>query len=174
MATEQNFKFLSQGQLDDMAEHYSEAEQSVTLEQEQWLLFSLGKELFSISMNELDEIALVSGGIAIPSIKKHVIGLISLRGEPMVLVDTSKALGLKATEKFQQLQRVLVLKDDDGKPSGFLVDSIIKVTELSNWQDHAESEQQHYHSRFVEAITEYSGNGVSRLNPAELIRCINE
>ena len=174
MTAEQRLAFLSQAQLDEMAAQYAEDKREVELEQEQWLVFSLGEELFSLSMNDLDEIALVRGGIAIPSIKKNVIGLINLRGEPIILIDTKKILNLSITESSHALQRVLVIKDQDGKLNGFLIDAIVKVTELKNWQSHSENQQQQYHSRHIDAITEYQGKGVSRLNTAELLCSINE
>ncbi len=174
METSTDVAFLTQSQLDQMAAHYGKVKGEVTLEQEQWLLFSLGNEIFALSMKELDEIATVTGGVAIPSIKRHVIGLISIRGEPMVLVDTGQAIGLPPAESLHDQQRVLVLKDSDGQLAGFLIDSIVKVTGLSEWQSLGDGEQQHYHSRFVEAVSEYEGKGVSKLNFAELISCINE
>ncbi|OUS32531.1 hypothetical protein A9Q99_00200 [Gammaproteobacteria bacterium 45_16_T64] len=64
-----NRTFLTQGQLEQVAAHYGAAEQAVALEHEQWLLFMLGEEIFSLSMNELDVISEISSGVAIPSLK---------------------------------------------------------------------------------------------------------
>ncbi|OUS32530.1 hypothetical protein A9Q99_00195 [Gammaproteobacteria bacterium 45_16_T64] len=90
----------------------------------------------------------------------------------MVLVDTAQAIGLAPTETLDSAQRVLVLKGSEEQTAGFLVDSIVKVTELSDWQSIGEDDQKHQ-SRFVDAISEYDNKGVSKLNLHKLVSCID-
>lgn len=165
-------EFLSHHQLQQIAADYARDEQESTLDLDQWLIFSLGNELFTLSMNELDQVANVSSGIAVPAVSSHILGLITVRGEPLILVDMGQALGLRHAPEPNEHQRVLVLKDDKGQAAGFLVDAIIKVTDLSDWQKQSDQEHQQQFSHFVEAISDYNGRGVSRLCPSQLLNCI--
>jgi chemotaxis signal transduction protein len=172
MQTEQTDHFLSQSQLEEVATRYTEAEEKAVMSQQEWVVFELGDELFTLSMNELDEISSMQGGIAVKAINRHVLGLISIRGEPVILVDMGQTLGVRPAIEPNDLQRVLVLRNNEGESAGFLVDRIIKVTDFNNWQQ-ADSARHHYHSEFIKAITEYQGRGVSQLCSDALLAGLN-
>lgn len=174
MQTDSVQDFLTESQLHQLAADYAVEKQEMAVDEEQWLVFYLGKELFSILMNELDEIAKINSGIAIPSVNHHVLGLINVRGEPVILVDLANVLGLRTSLEANDKQSVLVLKDSENQLAGFLVDELVKVTKIARWQSQGDLAHKDTQSRFVDAISEYQGAGVSRLNAKELIMCIGE
>jgi len=174
MQTDTAKNFLTESQLHRLAADYAAVKQEIAVDQEQWLVFYLGKELFSLSMDELDEIAKVNSGIAIPSVNRHVLGLINVRGEPVILVDMAKVMGLRTSLEATDKQCVLILKDSENQLAGFLIDGVVKITEIANWQTQGDLAHKDTQSRFVDALSEYQGAGVSRLNANELIMCIGE
>lgn len=96
----------------------------------EFILFRLGEERFAANLDELDEVANVSGGIAVAHASSLVLGLTNLRGEVLPLLDTGALLDARSSVSIGAGNRTLVVRDRRGRRSGLPVDAVIGVANL--------------------------------------------
>jgi len=92
------------------------------------LAFSLVGEEYAIDILEIQEIIKLPEITALPRIKDFVLGIVSLRGTIVPIVDLRKLMGLGDTE-YSRATRVLVIRSDD-EPIGIVVDSVTSVLRI--------------------------------------------
>jgi len=131
----------------------------------QWLVFQLDKDLYTVSMNELYEVAAATGGAALPHPPPGVVGLINLRGETILLADMGAILSNRSYPPPHLDQRILIFKDDDDHRTGFLVDKI-KGIELMNDSVFSpyRADESDTQRLFVETAAEVKGKTIVRVN----------
>ena len=167
MENNENLAFLTQDELDKWAALYSEStkeeEKSGVLDQ--WLVFQLNKDLYTVSMNELYEVAVMTGGTALPHPPRGVMGLINLRGETILLADMGSILSSRSCPSPDIHQRILIYKDKDGHRTGFLVDRIkgIELLADSSFKTY-KAEDKDTQGLFVEQAAEINGKTIARVN----------
>ncbi len=94
-----------------------------------YLGFLLGKEEYVVAMERVKEIIRLREITEIPGAPPHLLGIISLRGIIVPVIDARKKLGLNASEPDEH-SRILILYNDD-EYTGLLVDKITEIMEIS-------------------------------------------
>ncbi|MCX7073207.1 MAG: chemotaxis protein CheW [Methylococcales bacterium] len=96
---------------------------------EQMVVFRLGKEEFGVPIASVQEIVRVPDELThIPRAPAFVEGVINLRGAVLPVVDQRRRLGLAQIERCEQ-QRIMVFLFD-GVRTGFIVDSVAEVLKV--------------------------------------------
>lgn len=95
------------------------------------LTFILGREEYAFKISEVQEIIRPLGVTMIPNSKDYLLGITSLRGKIIPVVNLKKMLSLDGkTAEGDKKQRILILKGPKG-PVGAIVDRIIGVIRTS-------------------------------------------
>lgn len=99
-------------------------------EEEQVVVFRLGKEEFGVPIESVQEIVRLPDEMTkVPKAAAAVEGVINLRGAVLPVIDLRRRLGLPPVERSDR-QRIVVLVID-GVRTGFIVDSVAEVLKVS-------------------------------------------
>lgn len=98
-------------------------------DEEQVVVFRLGKEEFGVPIETVQEIVRLPDEMTkVPKASPSVEGVINLRGAVLPVIDLRRRLGLTAVERSDR-QRIIVLVID-GLRTGFIVDSVAEVLKV--------------------------------------------
>ena len=98
-------------------------------EEEQVVVFRLGKEEFGVPIASVQEIVRLPDEMTkVPKAAAAVEGVINLRGAVLPVIDLRRRLGLAAVERSDR-QRIVVLVIDNVR-TGFIVDSVAEVLKV--------------------------------------------
>jgi purine-binding chemotaxis protein CheW len=98
-------------------------------DEEQVVVFRLGKEEFGVPIGSVQEIVRVAEELTrVPKAPPCVEGVINLRGAVLAVMDLRRRLGLEQVERSDQ-QRIMVFLID-GARTGFIVDSVVEVLKI--------------------------------------------
>lgn len=115
---------------DEYIQGLSTTSKSDEAEQVQWLGFYLGTEEYALDLEVVSELIKPRALTELPQVPDYVLGIISLRGEVIPVVDLKGRLGLKPDELCDlELQRIVVCDGDDQRV-GLLVDRISQVVSI--------------------------------------------
>ncbi|MFI3123753.1 MAG: chemotaxis protein CheW, partial [Methylococcales bacterium] len=107
----------------------SDVSKAAIEDDEQMVVFRLGKEEFGVPIESVQEIVRVPEELThIPRAPAFVEGVINLRGAVLPVVDQRRRLGLPQIERSEQ-QRIMVFLFD-GVRTGFIVDSVAEVLKV--------------------------------------------
>ncbi len=117
----------------DALSHETKANEVATADSsdddEQVVVFRLGKEEFGVPIDSVQEIVRVPDELSqVPKAPPFVEGVINLRGAVLPVVDLRRRLGLPAVERSDR-QRVMVFLTR-GVRTGFIVDSVAEVLKI--------------------------------------------
>lgn len=98
--------------------------------QAELILFRLGDERFAVRIGDIDEVASVTGGVAVAHASPLLLGLTNLRGEVLPLLDTGALLGVASEFSLGPRNRTLILRDAGGRRCGLPVDAVLAVQSL--------------------------------------------
>jgi purine-binding chemotaxis protein CheW len=90
------------------------------------LTFRLGEEAYALPVERVREIVRMRPLTPVPRVPAEVLGVVSLRGEIVEVVDLRVRLGLPSTGPVRRT-RIIVLHGDSGRVTGLLVDEVTKV-----------------------------------------------
>ncbi len=93
-----------------------------------FLCFTLDEAEYGVDLTFVTQIVKPPPLTWVPRVKPHILGIISIRGEGVTLIDTRRLLGLSPTS-WPKTARVLMTKLDDEK-IGLLVDSVKQVRRI--------------------------------------------
>ncbi len=132
------------------------------------LTFSLTEEIFSFRIHEIQEIIKPPKMTAIPRMGPHVIGITSLRGKIIPVIDLKKRLSLSGGGDDRK-QKILVLNGPQG-PIGALVDRVIGVirplaSEIGETPPHLHETE----TRFIDGVVLVGGKFVSIIKADETL-----
>ncbi|WP_028535500.1 chemotaxis protein CheW [Paludibacterium yongneupense] len=97
---------------------------------EQMVVFRLGREEFGVPIDSVQEIVRVPDELThVPKAPSFVEGVINLRGSVLPVVDQRRRLGLATLERNEQ-QRIMVFTFN-GVRTGFIVDSVTEVLKVA-------------------------------------------
>ena len=96
--------------------------------QQELLAFDLGKETYALDILRLRGIVTRRPATEVPRAPDYLLGIVSLRGQIVPLIDLRLRLGLPATPP-TRATRILVV-DQAGESFGLLVDSVRQVVRL--------------------------------------------
>lgn len=98
-------------------------------DEEQVVVFRLGKEEFGVPIDSVQEIVRVAEELTrVPKAPPAVEGVINLRGAVLPVMDLRRRLGLEQVARSDQ-QRIMVFLID-GARTGFIVDSVVEVLKV--------------------------------------------
>jgi purine-binding chemotaxis protein CheW len=104
-------------------------EDEATDDDEQVVVFRLGKEEFGVPIDSVQEIVRVPEALThVPKAPPFVEGVINLRGAVLPVIDLRRRLGLSTVERCDR-QRVMVFLIQ-GMRTGFIVDSVAEVLKI--------------------------------------------
>ena len=93
------------------------------------LTFSIADEFYAIDINTVVEIVMVRPITRIPNADPSVVGIFSLRGAIVTLIDVRGRLGLRPGEGGGLDERVVVVQHA-GENMGFIVDLVVRVVKV--------------------------------------------
>ena len=93
------------------------------------LAFLLSGEEYVIAVEQVNEVLKMWSLTPVPNAPEHILGVSSLRGTMLTIIDLGKRLGL-GTATMNEKSRVVVVTVDDEKV-GFIVDRVTGVVKLS-------------------------------------------
>lgn len=96
------------------------------------LLFSLGKELFGISVENVLRVINLERVISIPKAPAFIAGAINLEGNVVPVVNLSRKIGLDQSGDLKD-QKVIILEvihDDENIQVGVLIDEVLDVISM--------------------------------------------
>lgn len=91
--------------------------------------FKVGEETFAADIMQIREIILCRKVTHIPKAPDFIEGIINLRGRVIPVIDMRKRLGLPAIEQ-TRAARIIVMKFQDRKRVGIIVDSVVNVIRI--------------------------------------------
>jgi purine-binding chemotaxis protein CheW len=139
------------------------------------VLFELGDENFALHIDQLDEIASVQKGTALPHLHAALMGLMNLRGNTFLLVDTAQAIGLRlSTVKTTADQRVLIVKDPQGVQTGLLVDKVSTAISMQSIDFKSFTTQDQTKNHFVSEIGRWNNKSIGRFDLTHLLNSVND
>jgi purine-binding chemotaxis protein CheW len=94
----------------------------------QWVTFSLGEEKYGINVMQVQEVLRVSKIAPVPGAPTYVLGIISLRGNVVTVIDTRNRFGLMPREQDDATRIVII--ETDAHIIGIMVDSVAEVVDL--------------------------------------------
>ncbi len=98
-------------------------------DEEQVVVFRLGKEEFGVPIESVQEIVRVPEELTrVPKTPAFVEGVVNLRGSVLPVIDQRRRLGMKMVERNDR-QRIMVFLLD-GVRTGFIVDSVAEVLKI--------------------------------------------
>ncbi|MEB0140152.1 MULTISPECIES: chemotaxis protein CheW [unclassified Undibacterium] len=109
---------------------------------EQFVVFLLGKEEFAVPIDSVQQIVRVAETLTkVPKAPPEVEGVVNLRGAVLPVMDLRRRLGLDQIERSDR-QRIMVFLTA-GVRTGFIVDSVVEVLKI--------------HKSTIEAAPDFSG-----------------
>lgn len=95
---------------------------------EQYVIVTVGKELFGIKIYDINEIIKMKTIIEIPNSRKFIEGVINLRGKIVPVINLHKRIG---NEEFTPTKNTrIVVTNYQNETVGLIVDKVSKVTYL--------------------------------------------
>jgi purine-binding chemotaxis protein CheW len=97
----------------------------------EFLTFRLAGTPYAVPVERVREIVRMRPLTPVPRVPASLVGVISLRGEIVEVIDVRPRLGMPSAE-ITRATRIVVLHGDDGRTSGLLVDGVsdvLRVTE---------------------------------------------
>ena len=170
-------EYLSRSKLEENASRYADSTVGQARTREDYLVFILNGERVAIELKSLDEISEVSNGISLPQTHPSILGLISLRGETVLLFDLASLTGNSAITEPQPHQRVLVLADGVEQRWAFLVERIEGVISLEteSFQNAQDREREmELRTDLISAVAEHEDKSLALINIDTLVELARE
>lgn len=104
------------------------ADEEYVFESRKWLAFLLGNEEYALDIGDIIEIIKPREITDIPRVPEFILGVVSLRGVLITILDLKNRLHLGLTELTPE-SRIIVCQHDD-RVAGLLVDSLTHVVNI--------------------------------------------
>ncbi len=92
----------------------------------EFLCFTVDGDPYAIPVERIREIVRLKTITDVPRVPPEILGVISLRGEVVQVLDLRLRLGVQASE-LTRTHRIVVLHGDEGEVTGLLVDTVREV-----------------------------------------------
>ncbi len=93
-----------------------------------FLCFTLGDEEYGVDLNLVCQVLKPPPLTWVPRLEKHILGVVSIRGAVVTLVDLRQLIGLQATT-WPRMSRVLIVEVNN-EQIGLLVDCVTQVRRI--------------------------------------------
>jgi purine-binding chemotaxis protein CheW len=104
-------------------------EEPAPLAREEYLTFLLGPEEYAVAIERVREVVRAPPITEVPRAPAHVLGVVTVRGEVVAVVDPRRRLGLAPAPHEEGEGKVVIVDAGDG-PCGLLVDRVASVVRL--------------------------------------------
>lgn len=150
------------------ADELTPAETEETVEVVELLVFSLYNEEYAFKVSELEEIIRPQQITTIPRTPEYLLGVTSLRGKIIPVVDLKKMLSLTGRDNATR-QKIIILKGNKG-PIGVTVDMIAGVVRLDE-QALTESPPHLNESqlKYIKQVAIFKNRFISIINTEEIL-----
>jgi purine-binding chemotaxis protein CheW len=105
------------------------AEAPVVLAREEFLTFLLGREEYAVAIERVREVVRSPPITEVPRAPAHILGVVTVRGEVVAVIDPRRRLGLPAAHPAEGEGKVVIVDAGDG-PCGLHVDGVASVVRL--------------------------------------------
>lgn len=123
-----------------------------------YALFYIADQIYALSIDCVDEIALPQKSSPLPGSAPYVKGVMNLRGRVIPLIDLAQKLSLPSGKEKQKI----IVAEVSGKTLGFLVDDVASIEELDKIEPLEQED-------FVEGVARKDGDLVLVLKPETLL-----
>ncbi|HEX9049434.1 MAG TPA: chemotaxis protein CheW [Anaeromyxobacter sp.] len=96
---------------------------------EEYLTFLLGREEYAVAIERVREVVRAPPVTEVPRAPAHVLGVVTVRGEVMAVLDPRRRLGLPGTAPLDGAGRIVIVDAGDGA-CALLVDAVSSVVRL--------------------------------------------
>jgi len=119
------------------------------------LLFRLnGQQRFGINVFKVQEVIQCPPLTEMPQSHPSVVGIATLRGQTIGIVDLSRAIGGRATTDYQE--RFVIISEYNKRVQGFLVGGVERIVNL-NWEDILPPPKATGRHSYMTAVTQVEG-----------------
>lgn len=125
------------------------------------LVFALDASAYAIALDRIREVVRMRDLTRLPRTPDWLLGVMTLRGEVVEVVDLRRRLGLAARET-NRASRIIVLHGDSLRVSGILVDS---VSEVCRVPEQSVMPAQGFEIAAVREVCSYGEEFISILDP---------
>ncbi|ONK25324.1 chemotaxis protein CheW [Bacillus sp. VT-16-64] len=137
-----------------------------TIQQEKYISFAIGEELYGIKINEIKEIIKMQDTTVIPNSKEYIKGVINLRGIVIPVISLRHRFDLPE-EKYTKDTRIIVVSYE-GEMVGIVVDRVSRVTTFDDLQP-SSGDHGNIDKSFISGIGTSGEELVAVLNLNELL-----
>ncbi|HHU91711.1 MAG TPA: purine-binding chemotaxis protein CheW [Halanaerobiaceae bacterium] len=138
---------------------------NVQQEEQQFVVFSVGKEKFGVDVNQIKQVIPVMETTYIPNSPAFVKGVINLRGDIIPIIDLAGKLSLQRVEVDEEKKRIIIVELKDIQNVGMLVDNVtemirIDADEISDAPDLVKA----VHSDYIQGVAKVNNQLLILLN----------
>lgn len=138
----------------------------------QWVTYKLAGEIYGVNVMQVQEVLRYTEITPVPGAPSYVLGIISLRGKVVTIIDTRECFGLQ-NEGITEHSRILVIEFGQ-KVIGILVDSVAEVVYIRQSEiEHAPTIGNEESSRFIQGVC-YKNNVLLILVELDKILSLDE
>jgi purine-binding chemotaxis protein CheW len=105
-------------------------EPPAVLAREEYLTFLLGAEEYAVAIERVREVLRAPPVTEVPRAPEHILGVVTVRGEVVAVIDPRRRLGLPARDPGEPEAKLVVVDAGDGC-CGLLVDHVASVVRLA-------------------------------------------
>lgn len=139
------------------------------------LCFNLGREVFALRMDDINEIIRTYTVTPIPKTPPYLLGVLTLRGKIIPVLDMKQKLGvtdatIDTSDEDKHYRNKIIIANGSKGPIGFFTERVIGVvevfeSELKKGPTHIKEEQ----ARFIEAVAIQEGRFITILRANEAL-----
>jgi|LFRM01.1.fsa_nt_gb purine-binding chemotaxis protein CheW len=138
---------------------------NVQQEEQQFVVFSVGKEKFGVDVNQIKQVIPVMETTYIPNSPAFVKGVINLRGDIIPIIDLAGKLSLQRVEVDEEKKRIIIVELKNIQNVGMLVDNVtemirIDADEISDAPDLVKA----VHSDYIQGVAKVNNQLLILLN----------
>ncbi|HEX3583498.1 MAG TPA: chemotaxis protein CheW [Thermoanaerobaculia bacterium] len=128
-STDKLSRFMQEaGKLRESVEEGAQAEQAPDTTQLELLTFTIAGEQYAVDIEQIVEIVRPRPITRVPNAEGSIVGIVSLRGTIVTLIDVRKRLRQSKTDETPDTRIIVV--DHHGETIGFEVDRVLRVVKI--------------------------------------------
>ncbi len=129
----------------------------------QYIIVTIGEEMFGIDINFIDNIVRMQNITRVPKVAKYLKGVINLRGEVIPVMSLRLKMDLPDDE-YTNKTRIIILKLEQHEPIGLVVDSVREVVNLDSEHIEKANYDKGDKGGYLMAIGKHEGKLISLLD----------
>jgi chemotaxis signal transduction protein len=149
----------------EVSENYKNSKSKVS----RFSVFIISEKLFGIELSSVNEVITLPKISKIPSAPKQILGVFSLRGKILTLLEINDILGISRLEYNEE--NMVLITDHLNQKVGILVEKVLDVLNLDESEIQLPSrDMSHKMAKNIIGYYEYEGMGtINLLNLSELL-----